>query len=332
VTTVLRAAKAALVATTLAASWISEVHAAEVSVVVSGCALRQDELERLVELELAAVVDRDTSASAYRVEVRCEGPEMELTLHDPLTSKTLRRTVRTPAPDQAEPERLTALTLAQLYRAAWLELSMPDPPPLAPSRPPASTAAARDRAAGIARDAMEEEGVDRDPIWSIAVLGGVRVRHLPAPVVLPAVALEGSWSPGVVPVWLGLQAGFERTTAARRTGSVGVDVLRAGAVVSGDVATSGPVALVAESTASIARIRIGADEVAAGFSGDEVDGAGFDGSVGLGGALGAGPLRVELVGRIGLLAATPAGRVAGDEPVDLDGGWAGGDLRVRLWP
>lgn len=57
-------------------------------------------------------------------------------------------------------------------------------------------------------------------------------------------------------------------------------------------------------------------------------GGGFDGSVGIGVGWTPHPIRLELLGLIGLLAGSPAGLVEGDDEVSLDGAWGGLDLRI----
>jgi hypothetical protein len=310
-----------------------------IAVTVESCSMRSDELERLVKLELSSVLDA-SAAGGYVVSIRCNGDQVSIALRDPLTRKGLDRTVVAPPPSQPEPERLLALTIAQLYRASWLELAAE---PSAPLEPPASekrSAAELDKARQVAVQTLPAPPPvlipalpplppkRRPPRAALGVSVGGRVRAPDTPLLLPSVDLRASWLPAAELVWLTVAPGVEWATVTRTTGSLSVLVLRGDLGVTIEPLKSGPWSGFAEMEAGVAVARIAA-EALAGYRADTALGPGFEGSIGIGAAARVDVIRFELVGRVGLLHGTPAGIVAGDEDLSLDGISGGLDVRVR---
>ena len=317
-------------------------EADSVSVTSSDCTFDAKELERLVKLELSSVLDQQGSGQ-YGVELRCSDDAIAIKIRDPLTRKSLERSVRPPPASQPEPERLLALTVAQLYRAAWLELAADTKGALPPSEPAPRAArvvmAAR-RAAestlspSIGRTAPRPtrpaNQPQRPPTWSIGVAGGVRARRLQQPIVLQSLELDASMRPTGRLLWVLVDAGAEWASLSRSAGNVDVVLARGAAGMGVEPLVAGRWSGFAELAAGFAYARIAGRDPIRGYKAGHVAGAGFDGSVALGAALTVGFLRVELTGRSGLLANTPAGRIRGQHDVSLDGPWAGGDLRLHL--
>lgn len=352
--TALRRPLAAGLALSVLAAPASLLHAAgSMPVSVEGCGMSSDEVTRLVQLELSSVLAAGADPAAYRVTIRCDGADLHLSLFDPLTRKSLARTVARPPPTQPEPERLVALTVAQLYRAAWLELTTDDPPPLAPSpaetRPPEEIASAR-RAAAQTLAERPPDIPSATPMlptptlptptlpaptspggrsWSLGVALGARVRHAEDPLVLPNMEVFATWASTGRSFWLLVQAGMEWADVARETGMLETLLVRGGAGIGATALVSGRWSTFVEAAAGLTHLTISGHAARPPYTGERIAGAGFDSSVALGVAVNEGPVRLELTGRAGLLAGTPTGIVAGDEDLSLDGAWGGVDLRFR---
>jgi hypothetical protein len=309
-------------------SWASEARAGDaISVQAHDCSMRPDELERLVRLELESVIDAAADPSTYAVSIDCAPGALKITIEDPLTKKSLSRSVAPPPADQPEPERIVALGVAQLYRASWLELEADDPPPLAPSGPAPPRAETR-AAKEVARRALD--GGDPKPKrWSVAIVGGARFRKLEVPVVLPNVEIDATFSPIGRLTWFTLASGVEFATLARRTGSVGAIVAHEALGLGLEPLVAGRWTGFAEIQAGVVVEHLAGQDVAPHYGAKSVSGVGFDASLGLGPSARVGPIRFELLGRIGVVAGAPAGRVAGDREVSIDGAWSAAEARIR---
>jgi hypothetical protein len=316
----------------VAATWAvaEEASAASIDVAVAGCDWRVDELERLVRLELSSVLLASGPAPAYRVTIECSADRVHIQLDDPLTGKRLERAVAAPPADQPEPERVVALTVAQLYRASWLELVVEDDPPLAPADHVEASSEALESARRAVLPTLERARSEPHA-WSVGLGGGVQLRHLQAPVVLPRIEAQVAWWPARR-VWLFVGGGAEWASPERATGIVEALVVRGTAGIGVEPLARGDWSGFAELETGAAYTRFEGSDVPDGFETGSVSGAGFDGSVALGACLTVETLRIELLGRLGVLAWTPAGLVDGDDDVTLDGAWTGAHLRLRWAP
>lgn len=293
--------------------------AAPIDVSAEGCSLDRRELERLVRLELGSVLER---GAASRVHLGCSGASMRMRIEDPLTRKALERTVRAPDGDAPEPERLVALGVAQLYRAAWLELLTEDPPPLAPE-PPRSPppSAVVEAARGVVRARVPATHAQLSIRASLR--GGVELRGLQTRALgLPSVGLDVALSP-IDRLWIGLGAGLGAYTAERSSGLVSTRLVYGHAIIAFEALRSGRWSGFAALDVGVGYASLRGRDVAAGRTAGQVEGPGLDSAIGLGGAARFGALRLELMARGGVLVGTPAGRVDGDASVDLDGAWIG---------
>lgn len=325
-------ARRAVVAAVLAASigWAGRAFGEPIDVEIHQCEWRRDELARLVRLELASVLVASGPTAVYRVAITCMPQGVRIQLDDPLTGKRLERVVTAPPLDQPEPERLLALTVAQLYRASWLELVAEDEPPL----PAADPALPREDALATAREAVlptVQPSRPTDRPWSVGLGGGVQIRRLQAPLVLPRVEAQVAWWPSRR-VWLFVSGGGEWASPSRTTGTVETLVLRGAAGVGVEPLVRGAWSAFAEIESGAAYARFEGTDVPDGYATDTIAGAGFDASVALGAGLTVEPIRIELLGRLGVLAWTPVAIVDGDDDVALDGAWTGALLRMRWAP
>lgn len=184
-----------------------------------------DEIDRaallsLLELELHDVAEGFRRSGPPLVELVCVGNELHIEVRDPVTGKHVGRMV--PRPGGRHGERDVALAVSQLFLTSWLELLLPEPPPVAmPETHAGQFAAASERA----RAALERLEVREAPAptlrWTadIAVVGGLGLRDLAAAVPTRALALsaeivhERTWA-------LSLALGFEHGLAERDRGTV----------------------------------------------------------------------------------------------------------------
>lgn len=119
------------VALALAGRPSSEVKP-EVTVVIDPClSVARSEVLRLTELELDARVVSPSLAPphATRVDVTCDGRHVKLRVTDPVTGKSLERTLALGTHEVDVTGRAVALAIVELVLTSWMELTFPDPPP-----------------------------------------------------------------------------------------------------------------------------------------------------------------------------------------------------------
>ena len=319
---------AALILCSSSSAYADELPAAS-GLAVEGCNVDRALLSRLVRLELASVLEASGDASRYVVWITCNEGRARIALFDPLTSKTLERGVMAPRADELEPERLLALTVAQLYRASWLELAAEkaDPAPLPPALPPVRTPLAVESAQRVV---AERTVLREEPHYvSIAALGGFRARELSEPTLLGNVEVSVAWAPVAEWFWIALGTGIEFTTVTRSAGSLDTLLVKAHGGAGVEPLRAGPWSGFAEVTAGVGILNVSSDELSPGYTGGSVLGPGFEGTLGLGVAARLEPVRIELLGRAGVLEGTPSALIVRDSPLSFDGVSAGLDLRLR---
>jgi len=104
----------------------------EVTVEIDPClSVARSEVLRLTELELDARVVSPSLAPphATRVEVTCAGRHVRLRVTDPMTGKSLERTLALGTHEVDVTGRAVALAIVELVLTSWMELTFPDPPP-----------------------------------------------------------------------------------------------------------------------------------------------------------------------------------------------------------
>jgi hypothetical protein len=106
-----------------------------------------EEIRRVVAVELGALVDdgHDTNADRTRVTVACQDGAVTLRVDDPITGKSLTRTIELASTLPVARGRLVALAIVELVSASWTELEL-NPAPRVQPRGQRSSAAARDAA------------------------------------------------------------------------------------------------------------------------------------------------------------------------------------------
>jgi hypothetical protein len=295
-------------------------------------AIEAAEVQRLVVLELVAVTQEIREGPPLRVELACAQSQLTIAVTDPLTSKTLQRSIPAP-PDEPGQERVVALAIAQLFAASWLELLLPegerepdDPPPVvtpAPATPKAAVQAATAFAEATTTPPLS-------PRAELAAGVGVRGRSIEA---LPFAALHvdlevrGWLSPSVGLIG---RLGVDYGNANRDAGQVrGLAVLAGGGLgwrwrpresigMGGSATLSGGWARVAG--------RPGRDDV----SGATNQGGTGEVAVAIGPRVFARRFRLDVDAEAGGMLRTPEGLVEGAPSVTMGGLWVGAVLRLGV--
>jgi hypothetical protein len=104
------------------------------------------EIRRVVAVELGALLDTsDATADRTRVNVGCEGGAIVLRVDDPVTAKSLARTIAIAETPATARGRLIALAIVELVSASWTELEL-NPEPRVRASGPRPSPGARDAA------------------------------------------------------------------------------------------------------------------------------------------------------------------------------------------
>jgi hypothetical protein len=124
-----------------------------VSITMVGCdPVLAGEAQRIATVELrATLVNAPPDPSVTRVTAVCQGASAALEVRDPMTGKSLQRTVALTETAPNARARLLALAVAELVAASWSELEnnpQPRAPPAEPLAPYAAREAARAAVAG----------------------------------------------------------------------------------------------------------------------------------------------------------------------------------------
>src|SRR5262245_45749962 len=104
----------------------------EVTVEIDPClSVAKSEVLRVTELELDARVVSPSLAPphATRVDVSCAGRYVRLRVTDPVTGKSLERTLALETQEVDVTGRAVALAIVELVLTSWMELTFPEPPP-----------------------------------------------------------------------------------------------------------------------------------------------------------------------------------------------------------
>jgi hypothetical protein len=152
-----------------------------VTLTVDACAdVSEPEVRRLVELELLSTRASITGLSAL---VECRGPELGIRVEDPLTGKTLERTVDLARAAPNAKARLLALAIVEVVEANWSEqlfapVILPQPSPL-PEANRTTVAAPAPAPLGNIRLTLTatSRALVASPLWQWG--GGVRMVHTP---------------------------------------------------------------------------------------------------------------------------------------------------------
>lgn len=298
---------------------------------VQNCAFDHSELDRLIRLELSSVLTDTRIGERYGVGIVCHPRTIEIHLTDPLTTKTLERTLLAPSRADAEPERLVALSVAQLYRASWLELAA-EPArdastlsPLPPARKPSRPRVELESAARAARASLPQRSAALIPFVS----AGARRRWGNDAIFLPNLELGVSFSPHAErSFWVSVVAGFEQATIQRATGNLHAEVEHVGIAAAQKLTQYGAWLTFGEIELGATRASISGRDVDEGYRANTISGFGAHASLAVALTLSIDSLQCDLLLRGGALYGTPPARVAGGRGLALDGAYAEPALRV----
>ena len=210
--------------TWLALLWLA---AAPAEVSVGHCPrVAEAEVRRLTRIELANGLG--ASSLGIRATVECVASEAVVRVDDPVTRKSLSRTIDLANVDPKVLARYLALAIAELVEASWAELTLPaprvvEPSGVAPAQEARAAAEAQVRSPGPLR--LEAFGVARrfptSSLWQLG--GGVRL------------ALSGPILGGL------LEVEAAHGQRATRLGDVGVDSATAALLMTGTLPLDWPV-------------------------------------------------------------------------------------------
>jgi hypothetical protein len=137
-----------------------------------------EDIRRVVAIELGALLtdagDAGRSGAPTdrtRATVTCDGAVVLLRVDDPLTGKSLSRTVDLGAAIPKARARLVALAVVELISASWTELDV-NPQPRVPPSGPRPSLAARDAALATVRAQTDRR--DAAPLRILAIAGGMK--------------------------------------------------------------------------------------------------------------------------------------------------------------
>lgn len=150
-----RAEPIAVLATLVIALAAPAIARADLIVAAPSCtAIDASEVQQILALELSDVVSTWGDSSSPVVLLGCSEGRIRIEINDPVTDKSVARTII--APDARGAERVIALAIAQLFLTSWLELLVDES---AAQRPGAEAAErrARDAIAAAEAEAVREE-------------------------------------------------------------------------------------------------------------------------------------------------------------------------------
>ena len=280
------------------------------------------EVARLLDLEISTMHQGGDPAPSFDLELTCAGGTMRMALVDPTTSKRLERSIPMPSPGPGA-ERVVALAASQLLVASWLELvaSPPDPEVPASLPPPRPSPVAR----RVARQRIAVPKAQTDA--RLGLDAGTTVRQLRRPSVL--FGLGGSAALWMLPrLSASLEAGFEHGTASRETGSVSMWLSWIGVGAGWRESLSPHVDWEFFALAGPAFVQLNGRPNSTAFVGKSATSVSGQVWLRTGPRMQAGPLRLGLAIGGGWLARAPDGTVAGDEPVELGGGYVSSMVSV----
>ncbi len=175
--------------------------------------LDEDAIARHLADELRAMSVGLDRLEAPPIHIDCTPGSLRVEVRDPLTGKTLARTVPAPRADDPAANRMVALAVSELFLSSWLELLLPPaeraPPPTAPPAAVSVTSAQR-----VARRAVAPSAVH----VATSLLVGAGVRDFDEPYPTLRVGLRSG--PVFDRLALLVGVGFETGRAHREQGTV----------------------------------------------------------------------------------------------------------------
>lgn len=140
----------------------------------------EEVVRKLLAIELGAALDAP-SPTVTTAHVRCEESIARLSVDDPITRKSVGRSVDLSGYPESAKARALAIAAAELISASWAEASLnpsPQVPPVGPAPKPEARRAVAERVRSA--PSLAPEPAPRTPAAPNAFLGAVVVRSLPA--------------------------------------------------------------------------------------------------------------------------------------------------------
>lgn len=338
------------------------VASAQVSIAAPSCEdLDLGALGQALDLEIAEVAVSFREVASPVVLLGCAPDSVRIEITDPVTDKSVARTVPRPAVDA---ERVLALAIAQLFLTSWLELLLEEEVPDAPGAEAAEARAREAVAAALnlsdppVSDAPPSESIENedaaeapiDPIdpspatpidppasidpsvsFELSLEGGARWRSEGEQLGTAAGALRGQLVVDDL-VLVGLRAGVEWGRAFRTRGSVDVFLTHLGLVVGLRTPALGPFVLDASLGVGAAVVVLEGRPNRTDVEGGSTQAVAAEGLFELAPTLRAGPIAVSLPLVLSGVAFAPQGVVTDEAPVRVDGLALSAMLRIALVP
>lgn len=319
---------------------------AQLDIAASSCTeLDPNELRGHVELEIGEVAAEWRELSSPVVLLGCSGDAVRIEIADPVTAKSVARTIAMPS---LERERVLALAIAQLFLTSWLELLLDDDD----AGPGAEAAERRALAALQAAIAPEPEAepepvLESEPVPALepesvasesktldlkvelVFDGGPRLRARGEQLVTASLALRSLL---VVDdsLLVGLRGGFEWGRAFRQRGTIHLFAGSLGIVAGWRTPELGPFSLDVVGIASLQTLVFDGHPSRPGVVGGTTVAIVGEGALELAPSLRAGPLRISLPLGLSGIGFAPEGKVTGEAPLVAGGLVFSAFLRISM--
>lgn len=325
-------------------------------------AVELDALSELVELEIDDVAAEWRDAP--RVQLECAGERVRITIADPVTDKSVARTVAMPAVDR---ERVLALAIAQLFLTSWLELVVdreagagpgaeeaerlaraaveaavaeprggrsrgPEPagpPTRSDAGERASQAVGVEPAPTVGARASTSTGRDVPVGGELALEGGLRLRTAGEGLATVLGGLRGLVVLDAA-ILVGATAVFEWGRAFRERGTVDVFTGALGVVAGWRSPELGPLSFDVTGDVSLAALAMHGVPTRVGVHGGTTIALVAEAGLEVAPSLRAGSLRIALPLAVSGVAFAPSGQVSGEAPIVTEGLVLSAGLRVSL--
>jgi hypothetical protein len=303
-------------------------------------------LRALLEVEIGDVAAEWREVSTPVVLLGCADDRVRLEITDPVTDKSVARTIQMPEVDR---ERVLAIAIAQLFLTSWVELLIDEG---AATGPGAEAAERRARAvidAAIAeeparapepptmeppttREARSEQVPAEETVRvriKLALDGGVRMRTDGEQLVTALGALRAMLVVDGA-LLVGLRAGFEWGRAERQRGTIDLYGGALGLVAGWRSPALGPLSLDVVAIASLAALALEGHPGRAGVIGGTTIALVGEATLELAPSLRAGPVSIALPLAATGMAFAPDGEITGEAPIVAGGLIVSAALRISI--
>jgi hypothetical protein len=304
---------------------VARTAGAAPNVELGGCpGLDDDAIARHLADELRAMSVGLDRLEAPPIHIDCTQGSLRVEVRDPLTGKTLMRTVPAPRTDDPAADRMVALAVSELFLSSWLELLLPADERAPPPAPRASSAVPVSSVERVARKAVARSAVR----VAASLLGGAGVRDMHAAYPTLRVGLRAG--PAFERVALFLGVGFETGHAQRRLGDVSTQGITLGLGGRWRPLGSERAALDVVASGSFVYAVAHGSAAASTDLASSTSGTAAEFAVGLAPALAVGRTELFIEPLVGVTAPGLAARVSGEAPVRWSGFWFAGSIGLRF--